>query len=216
MKAKRRCSLPPRVACMVIPCFVFLLTSCAKQGSITWALGAIHQYRNTAEMSGFNQTNRMAEIVSALHTEEGIGAIASAYQKTKDDAFKERLLVICWHLTFHTTQSERGELAAFLQGILKSETKPKLRNWALTDLAYCGLPNLEGFHRKMLKTNDPALWLRGAWGLWKIKSKLSVDDLIDQVRVRRTNSDFVIEVKQFVSDDSNQWTTPVLQALNAK
>jgi hypothetical protein len=195
-------------------CLILLMTSCGRRGSIDWAIEAVHEYKNTAQMSGFSQTNRMELIESALGTKDGIDAIASAYQRTDDDAFKERLLYVCWHLTFHTTPIKRGQMAVFLQRILNKEKNAELRNWAATDLAYCGLPNLSGVYLELLKSDEPAMRLHGAWGLWRIKSQPAVTMLIDQIDVRRTNSNFAIVVRQMVSQDSNRWTAAVLQDLN--
>lgn len=200
----------------LIALMALVLVSCARPGSIGWAIGQIHDYKSPAEMSGSDQTTRMHAIVSALSTTNGINAIISAYHKTGDDAYKERLLFVCWHLTFHTTSGERGRMAPFLQGVLKTEHDPSLVKWAATDLAYCGLPRLEPAYVGMLQSNDHVSWLHGAWGLWKIGSKTSVSNLIDQIEVRRTNSEFASVVRQFVSNDSNQWTRSVLRELNGK
>ena len=192
-----------------------LLASCGQHGHIKWALEAIQNYKNTAEMS--DQTSRMKAIESALESQRGITAIVSTYQRTDDDAFKERLLFVCWNLTFSATPEIRERMAVFLQNVLEKETKDKtLRKWAATDSAYCALPSLEGVYSTMLKSSDPAMWLPGAAGLWRIKSERAVKMLINRIDVRRTNADFAIDVRWMVSQDSNQWTGAVLQKLNSK
>ena len=196
-------------------CLTLFLASCSRHGSIDWALGAIHEYKSTAEMSGFGETNRVDTIVRALKTERGADSLAAAYKKTSDNEFKERLLYIGWRLTFHTTPEVRGRIAAFLLHVLEAESGGALHNWALTGLTYCGLPSLEEKYLEMLQSDEPALWLRGALGLWRIRSEAAAAKLAHRIDLRRTNSEFEVAVRQMVLQDSNQWTGVILQSLNA-
>jgi hypothetical protein len=68
----------------------------------------------------------------------------------------------------------------------------------------------------MFKSDDPVMWRHGAFGLWKIGSKTATDKMLAQIEINRTNADFVSWAEQMVLQDSNQWTKPVLQALNRK
>lgn len=201
----------PRI--FIISICYLLLTSCAQQRSAEWALDSIQNYRDTAEMSLPNQVKHIEAIKSALNTENGIDALASAYKKTSNGGFKERILYICWALTYDANPRVREKISAFLESVLEKEPTARLRNWAAAGLVQCAAPGMEGVFLDMLKSSQSTMWKHGARGLWKIRSQNAIAALTNQITLKRTNNEFVVTLEKIVTQDSNKWTAVVLRTL---
>jgi len=167
-------------------------------------------------MSMESQVAQIEAIKSALNTKDGLDALATAYGKTNDEAFKERLLYICWVLTFDLNPTKREEVLKFLKNALATENNLRLRNWAAASLVHCASPGMEGLFLDMLESSETSMWNHGAMGLWRIGSQNAVTALTNGIGFRRTNIEFVAALENFVKKNSNRWTTGVLRSLHER
>lgn len=198
----------------VVACLISLALLCwgCSRDPRAKALVQVRQFTDTTEMGTTAAKVRLQAIIDALDSEEGLQAIAQAYHRSEDNGFRERLLYVCWHLSFVLESNAQDELVAFLREVASPEisTDPALTQWAATSLIACDAPVTEGVFADWLTSEHPLLWQYAVKGLWKIGTESSARTLKDSISARREDAMFVRVIKETLDNLAGSWATTVL------
>jgi hypothetical protein len=208
----KKATFYPRTLLVLIACLSIL--SCHPERGIEQALSQVEEYKSPGMMWIAEEEPRMSRIKDTLKTPEGIDALAQAYKGSDDLGYKERLLCLCFSLTYVAGPEARDSLIVFLTSVVTTETNGDLRYWAATGLTRLAGPGMEDTFGDWFNSEDEIMWKHAAGGLWQIGSERSVNSLIAAVRQRQANQEFTSFVREMVSSDSNQFTSKVIEEIS--